>query len=212
MRRAIVLVLLVLAWRVPAQLPVTDVGNLAQNTIQAVQTVFMVANQILELTPFGGLVFDVATQDTLDTLADIVTEARGLSFDLTSLQAQITILFHLDSAPRSASDLQIRLAEIRRVVWDSYVYALRTQTLLTTTLFTVRRLRNLIELIGDLLGNMQGNHTLAQLEAKLVEALGKMDTHTTAYERAQSVERLTETLTIESVHRINVETMLDWPQ
>src|SRR4029434_1706352 len=141
MRRAIVLVLLVLAWRVPAQLPVTDVGNLAQNTIQAVQTVFMVANQILELTPCGVLVFDVATQDTLDTLADIVTEARGLSFDLTSLQAQITILFHLDSAPRSASDLQIRLAEIRRVVWDSYVYALRTQTLLAQFLAVCSRLK-----------------------------------------------------------------------
>ena len=55
-------------------------------------------------------------------------------------------------------------AEIRRVVFDSYVYALRTQTLLRTTLSAIRHLKALVGAIGDYVGNMQGNQGLTQVE------------------------------------------------
>ena len=67
-------------------------------------------------------------------LADIVRQAEGLSYDIASLQAQIDALFDLDTAPASTSELQVRLAEIRRVRSQCYSYAMRLQTLLTTAL------------------------------------------------------------------------------
>jgi conjugal transfer/entry exclusion protein len=68
-----------------AQIPVTDVGNLLQNTIQVVQSVALVANMALELTPLD----DEFSAD-LDSLGTIVEEAQGLSYDLRSLNAQVT--------------------------------------------------------------------------------------------------------------------------
>jgi hypothetical protein len=49
------------------------------------------------------------------------------------------------------------------------------------------------------------------MSATVTEQLAKLQVQTAAYERAQSVERLTETLTIESLHRINEQLMSDYP-
>jgi conjugal transfer/entry exclusion protein len=206
--------MVVLGWSTPAQaqLAVIDAANLVQNVVTAVQTVFMVANQILELTGLDEIVLGDDFQSDLEALGTIVQEARGLSYDMSSLQAQVTILFSLDSAPNSAHELRERLAAIRRVVFDSYLYALRTQTLLKTTLSTVRHLTRLVSAIGAFVGNMQGNQTMAQMESTLSETLARLQVHTAAYERAQSVERLTEPLTMESLHRINDAIMVDHPQ
>ncbi len=206
------LLFLVMPRLVQAQLPVTDVGNLLQNTIQAVQSVLMVANMVLELTPLGEIVLGDEFSADLESLGTIVQEAQGLSYDLSSLNAQVTALFRLDSAPSSARELRQRLAEIRRVVFDSYVYAMRTQTLLKTALSTVRHLTRLVAAIGDFVGNMQGNQTLAQLDGKLSQTLAQLQVQTAAYERAQSVERLAEPLTIESIRRINAAVMEDYPK
>src|SRR5262249_49098169 len=146
-----------------------------------------------------------------EALGAIVREAEGLSYDVGSLQAQIQTLFSLDTAPDNTTELQQHLREIRRVVFQSYSYAMRTQTLLATTLRTVQRLTRLIAMVGDFVGNMQANQTLNQVNATVTEQLAKLQVQTAAYERAQSVERLTETLTIESLHRINEQLMSDYP-
>ena len=122
MRRIVLITLTVVClWvsRVQAQtpgLPVFDATNLLQNTVQALQAVYMVANQVLELTGLDVLVLGDEFASDLDELTVIMREARGLSYDISSLQAQVTVLFHLDMAPRSATELQLRLREIRRVV------------------------------------------------------------------------------------------------
>jgi len=210
----VLVLMVVLGWSTPAQaqLAVIDAANLVQNVVTAVQTVFMVANQILELTGLDEIVLGDDFQSDLEALGTIVQEARGLSYDMSSLQAQVTILFSLDSAPNSAHELRERLAAIRRVVFDSYLSALRTQTLLKTTLSTVRHLTRLVSAIGAFVGNMQGNQTMAQMESTLSETLARLQVQTAAYERAQSVERLTEPLTMESLHRINDAIMVDHPQ
>jgi len=195
-----------------AQLPVTDAGNLLQNTLQAVQTVLIVGNQILELTGLDEIALGDEYAAELAALGAIIEEAQALGYDLGSLQFQVTTLFSLDTAPDSAQGLKERLAEMRRVVVASYVYAMRTQTLLRTTLSTVRHLTRLVSLIGGLLGNMQSNQTLAQMEGTLTKKLTELQVQTVAYQRAQSVERLTEPLTIESIHRINEAIMADHPQ
>jgi len=190
---------------------VTDVGNLLQNTIQAGQAVLMVANQILELTGLEEIVLGDDFSSDLDDLRTIAEETRGLSYDVSSLQSQVTLLFSLDTAPNNASELRQRLAAIRRVVFDSYLYAMRTQTLLRTTLSAIRHLQRLAAAVGDLVGNMTANQTLVQLESTTNATLVRLQVQTAAYERAQSVERLTEPLIMESINKINTELMSDYP-
>src|SRR6266702_5359549 len=98
-RGALIGVLLVLVSMTQAQaqgLPVFDATNLLQNTVQALQAVYMVANQVLELTGLDVLVLGDEFASDLDELTVIMREARGLSYDISSLQAQVTVLFHLD--------------------------------------------------------------------------------------------------------------------
>jgi conjugal transfer/entry exclusion protein len=215
MKRAVVLTLLALVLRptqVHAQgIPVFDAANLVQNLVTAIQTVIIVANQVLELTGLDEIVLGDDFSGDMEALGAIVREAEGLSYDVGSLQAQIQTLFSLDTAPDNTTELQQRLREIRRVVFQSYSYAMRTQTLFATTLRTVQRLTRLIAMVGDFVGNMQANQTLNQVNATVTEQLAKLQVQTAAYERAQSVERLTETLTIESLHRINEQLMSDYP-
>ncbi len=172
----------------------------------------MVANMLLELTPLGEIVLGGEFSSDLESLGTIVQEAQGLSYDLSSLNSQITTLFSLSTAPQTSRELALRLAAIRQVVFDSYVYALRTQTLIRTALSTIRHLTRLLAAIGDLAGNMAANQTLIQLEEKLNQSLATLQVQTAAYERAQSVEHLTDPLISASMERIRDNIMADWPR
>jgi hypothetical protein len=86
----------------------------------------------------------------------MMQEAQGLSMDLSTIQLNLTLLFDLDTAPRSSRELRQRMAEIRRLTWTVYVDALRAQTLMQTTVSALRHMVRLIEAIGDFLGNNQG--------------------------------------------------------
>jgi conjugal transfer/entry exclusion protein len=193
-------------------LPVFDAANLVQNLITAVQTVFIVANQVLELTGLDEIVLGEEFSSDMDELAGIVREAQGLSYDLSSLNAQVTALFSLDSAPHSTQELAERLGQIRQVVFESRVYALRTQTLLQTTLRTVQRLTRLVAMIGDFVGNMQGNQSLAQLNSTVTEQLAKLQVQSAAFERAETVDKLTEPLLQKSLENITEQVSADYPR
>lgn len=205
------LLLIVLPSRGHTQIPVTDAGNLLQNTVQAVQTVLIVGNQVLELTGLDEIVLGEDLAVELGNLQEIMTEASGLSMDLATIQFQLQALFDLDTAPRSSRELRIRLAEIRRFTWTVYVDALRAQTLMQSTVSALRHMVRLMEAIGDFLGNNQGNQTLAQIDATLSVELIKLKTQTAAFYRAQAFDRLAEPLILESIDRINEELMRDYP-
>jgi conjugal transfer/entry exclusion protein len=207
--------ILVLGCWTPAHtqgLPVFDAANLVQNLVTAVQTVFMVANQILELTPLGEIIVGEDFQADLDSLGEIVQAAQGLSYDMASLNSQISTLFDLQSVPRGSTALRRRLADIRQVVFDCHVYALRTQTLLQTAQRTVRHLKALIAAVGDLVGNMQSNQTLSQMDSTLTATLEKLQVQTAASNRAQSVERLRDVMMLQSFQEINDAMMEDYPK
>jgi len=211
----LVIALLALSLQAPrafGQLLVLDGANLPQNTIQAVQLVLTVANQVLELTRLGSIALDSTYQQDLTDLTIIIQQAQGLSYDLNSLNAQITSLFGLSTAPTSTRQLQTRMTQIRQLTYDSYVYALRTQTLLQTTFRTLRRLATITGAISRLVGNMQGNQTATQLEGTLAETLTRLQVQTAAYERAQSVEKLTDPLVHKSMENITSQIMADWPR
>ena len=195
-----------------AQIPVTDAGNLLQNTVQAVQTVLMVGNQVLELTGLDEIVLGDDMAAELAGMQAIIQEAGGLSTDVNMIQIQLTALFDLGTAPSSTSELRQRLAAIRRLNIKVYSDALRTQTLLGSSLSALRHMVRLIEAIGEFLGNQQGNQTLAQMDAKLTIELIKLKESTAAYHRAHFVDRMAEPLIQESLDRIQGTILADWPK
>jgi conjugal transfer/entry exclusion protein len=216
-RRPLCALVLVCALAMPRMLsaqgiPVYDNANFIQNVITAVQAVLMVINQLLELEGIEELALDDDYSDMLDQLSEIVTEARGLSNDLGSLQSQVTVLFHLDNAPHGSSEYSERMREIRRIVFECYITALRTQTLITTLKSAVTHMKRLVAAIGGLVGNMQGNQTLIQVEETISATLAKLQAQSAAYERAQSAERLSDNMTMQSLRNINEAVMADHPE
>jgi conjugal transfer/entry exclusion protein len=204
--------LLCLPHRAHAQALVLDVANLAQNVIQAVQTVLIVANQVLELTGLDEIVLADGYEADLEALTEIITTAQGLSYDLGALQGQIQTLYALESAPTNMRELALRLTQIRQVVFATRVQSLRTQTLLMTTLSTVRHLMSLVNQIGDFLGNMQGNQTMAQFEGTLSKQLAMLEAQTTTFQRAETVDKLTEPLLQKSLENITEQVSVDYPR
>jgi conjugal transfer/entry exclusion protein len=74
-QRGIVIVCCLLGVLVPVciaaqvgPVPVIDVANLAQNIAQWIETVAIVANQILELTPVDEIILSGEFTETLDTM------------------------------------------------------------------------------------------------------------------------------------------------
>ena len=193
-----------------AQLVVIDPADIAQNTITAIETtlttietVLIEANQILDLTPLDSIgVADGIVQD-MRLLGQLVDQAQGLSYDVSSLESQISALFGLDTAPTTSRALQARLDEIRRVKSQCYSYAMRVQTLLRTALRTVDHLQGLLDTVSALIGNKQGHQTHMQATTVAAKHLANLDVQIAAFHRAQSVDKMEELMTIESLRQID---------
>jgi P-type conjugative transfer protein TrbJ len=215
---SLLLVLVLVSGRAEAQIPVIDVGNLAQNTITAIesvlttiQAILIEANQILELTPLDDIAVAGGIAEDMALLGQLVEQAEGLSYDIGALQAQLDSLFRLDTAPDTRDGLTERLAEIKRVKYQSYTYAARVQTLMRTALRTVEHLQGLLDTLSDLVGNMQGNQAHAQLTTVASKHLANLDVQMASFQRAQTVDKLSDALIIESITKIQARRIEDWP-
>ena len=203
-----------------AQVPVAEVGpNLVQSTITAVQSTLTAlasaqtaANFILDLTPLDEIIMASGLIESIGQLADIMAQIEVLDNDVQSLQRQLDALFGLETAPSSTSALRERLAEIRRLRWQCYSYAMRLQTLIKTALRTIKHLSTLITSVSAFLGNKQAQQTLVQVSASTNTTLTVLAAQTAAYQRAGSVDKMEELLTMEALYRINAATMADWPK
>ena len=202
-----------------AQLTVYDPVNFVENAISAaqavlttIQTVLIEANQILDLTPLDEVAVAGGIAEDMALLGQLLEQAEGLSYDVGSLETQIASLFDLDTAPDTRDGLTERMAEIKRVKFQSYRYAAKVQTLLTTAARTIEHLTGLLDTVGALLGNMQGNQTHAQLHSVLGKHAANMQVQQAAFQRAKTVDKLSEALIIESINRIQARRMEDWPE
>jgi hypothetical protein len=68
-----------------------------------------------------------------------------------------------------------------------------------------------MDAVGSVIGNMQANQTTAQVQGTLTELLAKLQVQTAAYDRSQSVEHISELMTIESLQKIHLAIMADHP-
>jgi hypothetical protein len=215
MTRSVLVILLVLGlWAAPvyAQIPVIDGTNLIQNTIQAVQAVLMVANQILELTPVDEVILGEEFNNDMGVLGTLLEDAQGLATDLASIQSQITALYGLNTAPTGTRALVQRLTAIRALVWQQRLAAIRTRVLLQTTQRAIQRLQRILSTVGSFVGNMYANQTLAQLETTITEHLAKMQAHTEAFSTAEQVDKLTDPLLEKSLENITEAVSADYPR
>jgi conjugal transfer/entry exclusion protein len=216
--RSLVLLLLLVVRSAQAQLAVVDVANLGQNTITAIesvlatiQTILIEANQILELTPLDEMAVAGGIAEDMALLGHLAAQAEGLSYDIGSIQAQIDALFHLDTAPDTREGLTVRLAEIKALKYQCYSYAARVQTLLRTALRTVDHLQAMLDTLSQLVGNMQGNQSTGQLVTVSNKHLANLDVQIASFHRAQTVDKLSEALILESINKIQMRRIEDWP-
>jgi predicted component of type VI protein secretion system len=84
--------------------------------------------------------------------------------------------------------------------------------LIQTAIRTVNHLLRIYEQIDALLGNLSGQQNLAQHLTKLVQLETEAKVTSTAFQRAQSLERITEPLILESLERINTNIMRTHPR
>ena len=207
-------------WCTPAsaQLAVFDAANFGENIITAIQsvlttiqTILIEANQILELTPLDEIAVAGGIAEDMALLGQLVEQAQGLSYDIGSIETHIQSLFNLDTAPDTRDGLTQRLAEIKQVKYQCYTYAAKVQTLMRTALRTVDHLQGLLDTLSALVGNMQGNQTVGQFSAVSSKHLANLDAQMASYQRAQTVDKLSEALIIESINQIQAKRMEDWP-
>lgn len=215
----VLLVLLCSAKDIQAQgVPVYDNANYIQNFITAVEAVLTTiqaylieANQILELTGLDDIGVSSGIAEDMRLLALLVTQAEGLSYDISSLEAQIQSLFGLDAAPDTLDGLKERVAEIKRIKFLAYSYAARVQTLLKTAARTAEHLVQLLDTLSAVLGNKQSHQTHSQISTTSAKHLANIDVNLAAFQRAETIDKLAEALIIEALTKIEQRRIDDWP-
>jgi hypothetical protein len=193
------LLLCLLARPAHAQLPVIDVANLTQTTITAIQTVLIVVNQLLELAGLDAIEIQDGLYDSdMADLAAIATEGTALIGDISSLNAQVTALFDLTTAPSTSTDLAQRLHDIRAAVYQIRSYAIRTQGLIRTLNNTVTHMQLLVGNIANYLGGNQGRMSLNEQMAEANKASAVLSAQTAALGNEAVISKMEEPLMIES--------------
>jgi hypothetical protein len=183
-----------------------------QTTATATNTVEIIANQVLELTELEEWALDAGMAEDLHQMQELVSQAQGLAWDVESLNAQITALFGLESAPMTSLEFRERQVEIRRYLYQSWSYAMRTQTLIRTLLSTVEHILGVYASLKGTIGNKQGQQVMAQYQAKIAQTLAEMNLHTAALHRAQSVQGINDPLIQQSIENINHGVLDDWAE
>ena len=211
---SLLLGLCLLIHRANAAVPVEEVGpNLIVNEITAVQSVLIVANQVLDLTTIATFALETgAWVEELRRMREIIEDADALVLDLTRIQAQMDFLFGLRTAPDTAVAFEMRAMEIRMAVVEAYGYARRVQNLISTALSAVSHLLDLFNHARELIGNLQGQQVLAQSQLKLAQILTEQKAITAAFQDAEAVKELSTPVMVEGLKRINRRIMADHPQ
>lgn len=191
-----------------SQALVYDAANWLANIGQFIQTLLIVANQILDLTALGEVVM---AADDMRELSAVIEDGYALKIDFTQLHLQVTALFDLNTAPDTRAGLDARILQMKTLMYETRAYGIKVQGLMWTVQRTIEHINRLINDLGAVLGNMQGQQTMAQLDTTVSKTLALMEVQNAAMQRSDTVDKLSEALVIESVNRINKKRIADWP-
>jgi hypothetical protein len=173
-----------------AQLPVQEAGqNLIYNQFQAADAIKNTASWLLNLASFETIAITYGTfADDLNTLRQIVQDGSQLAWDLVSLESQINGLFNIEHAPYTSAGIAARQWQVQQVMYQTWSYAKRTQTLIRTTLGVIQDIQQLAVDLVSILGEVNGAQELAQQQSRLLHLQTELKVQTTAFQRAQSLE------------------------
>ena len=89
---------------------------------------------------------------------------------------------------------------------------MRTQTLVMTMFRTVEHVTRLIDAVGALIGNMQSNQVLVQTTTTISKTLAVMEVQQAAWQRADTVDRLSQAVILASLEKIVLKRLEDHPR
>ena len=215
MKRLLLLGLVLGLWVVPCRAQVAalvyDPKQDFNATFQIGQNIVSLANQALNLLPLDViLIIDTISTD-ISTVNTLIQEGTQIGMDLTSLQVQLTSLFDLHTAPASSTELAVRLAQIRTLIWQARAYAMRVQTLVQTFQNTLRHIDQLIGTIASLASTKQALQVLNQKAGTLVYVQTVQTTEQTAFTQSELYDKQQQLLVIESLRRMHAAQHADWP-
>jgi D-serine deaminase-like pyridoxal phosphate-dependent protein len=201
-------------------MPVVEVGaNLTQSTISAIQnvitaaqTTLIQANQIIDLTPVKSLTAAGGIVEDIELMCDIIKQAEALNADVQSLERQISVLLDLEQAPRTRSELDARMAELKAMKRQALTFAFRSQTLIRTLIRTGDHMRELFADVEKLLGNLSGQQRLAEVQQVQNKTLAVLAAQTAAWQRSEVIDRASADMIRESLSRIGDQRLADWPR
>ena len=178
---------------------------------QVAQNVISLANDALNLIPLPVITIIDTISTDIQTLNLIVQEASQIGMDIASVQAQLNSLFDLRTAPATSSELMVRLAEIRGLIWQARAYAMRVNTLIQTLANTLHHIDVLVGTIAGLAGAKQGMQVLNQKAASLVYVQTMQTVQQAAFRQSELYDKQQQLLVIESIRRIHAAQNADWP-
>jgi len=200
-----------------AQVLVYDAANFVENawtsvqtTLTTIESVLQTGYMVLELTSFAGLGVDSEFSRDLTTLVQLVREAEAIAGDLTSITRQLQELFDPGSAPASSSELAFRMAQTRRVLYQTNTQTMRIQTLIRTAAHTVDHIREFLSRIKAFVGNKQALQNINESTASLNRLQATQLATTTAFQKSQTMERMNQVMIEESVVKINKNFFGKW--
>jgi conjugal transfer/entry exclusion protein len=190
---------------------VYDPANWTANVANLLQTILVVANQVTELTGLGEIVLDGGFGDDMDAIGAVASDAAAVMGDVRSLQAQITVLFDVTTLPTTPRELNTRYVSMMGAIRDARLYAVRTQSLVTTVQRTVGHIQQLASSIQGLLGNHQANQSLLQVQSTSSQVLATLQLQNASYQRADSLDKMMEDVLRSSLLEMRAHFLDGWP-
>lgn len=209
---------LILSLDAAAQIPVTDAGNATintvtsiQSTISAIEDVLQSAYMLLELTPLDEIALSTEFVETMAQLGEIAAEGAALMKDAQGAAADFEAIFdirHVDPTPQGIS---VFMATSNRHIWEARRYAVRTQSLINHVSGAVSHVTRLVQLIGALTGNMQGNQLQTQLLAQANQTLQTQAVQQAAEQRVKVLEGAQRTTLTQAWNTMQYNRWKGWP-
>jgi hypothetical protein len=100
---------------------------------------------------------------------------------------------------------------MQEAIAEARVYAVRVQTLISNITSATTHIVNIVNILGDLTGNMQSNQSQIQLLATANQTLATQTAQAAAYQRVQVLQQAGRTLVSESFNRIEADRWRGWP-
>jgi type IV secretion system protein TrbJ len=210
-----VVLLLVTAWPVRAQMAVIDASNLAQNVMTAARTLQTVNNQIIQIQQTVQMLenqarnltnLNVSNLNALNTglfnIENLMSQAQGIVFDITRTELQFQQSYPQQYSATVSSNQLYQDAQTR---WTNSVQAfnqsVQTQSRIVTDIANDQvTLQQAVTASQGAVGILQATQATNQIIALQVKQTAELQAMLAAHARAEDLELARNATTEEAAH------------